>query len=339
MEFGLVVVRVKAIGQVLPLLLGGRGDGRQRLGGDSAIADGIHAAARARHAQIVVDLDTPHHALLEVVVLREELDGREAGRPDHHAEGELLHRAVRVLEVGDGEVAAAGRVDVRADLHLGKQGVDTHVDLLALQPCEVVLDEVLREHAQDLWPRLDDGHLDAVDEVWVPARHVLGQEVLELRRELAIGRAAADDNKAEQPVDLLLALGGGFCGRHLARLDSRRHRSALEALEHAGADLAGVVEVLEEEDLDALALVHAGRAESVRLAAGGDDQKVVLELELFLLEDVGAHHFLLLRVEPRGLCLVVLRQVRVGADGLLHCSKLERADGGRGQEGREEEVV
>ena len=56
MEFGLVVVRVKAIGQVLPLLLGGRGDGRQRLGGDSAIADGIHAAARVRHAQIVVDL-------------------------------------------------------------------------------------------------------------------------------------------------------------------------------------------------------------------------------------------------------------------------------------------
>ena len=52
----LVVVRVEAISQVLPLLLGGRGDGRQRLGGDGAVADGIHAAARVRHAQIVVDL-------------------------------------------------------------------------------------------------------------------------------------------------------------------------------------------------------------------------------------------------------------------------------------------
>ena len=56
LEIGLVVVRVEAISQVLPLLLGGRGDGRQRLGGDGAVADGIHAAARVRHAQIVVDL-------------------------------------------------------------------------------------------------------------------------------------------------------------------------------------------------------------------------------------------------------------------------------------------
>ena len=73
----------------------------------------------------------------------------------------------------------------------------------------------------------------------------------------------------------------------------RGRACALEALEHALADRARVVEVLEEIERRvgvALELGDARRAERVRLAARRDDEHVVLDVELQVAECVLAPH-------------------------------------------------
>ena len=158
----------------------------------------------------------------------------------------------------------------------------------------VVIDERGVEATEDARPRLDErdlnqrnritathntpkegrdaqsltgrSHLDEGREVGVPSRHIAIKEVCELRGEFARGGAAADDHEREEAA----ALGVG---------DDRRG-GALEALEHAVADLTRVVEVLQEEDLATLALGDAAHAEGVRLAARGDDEVVVPHLQI-----------------------------------------------------------
>mmetsp|Transcript_8731 Transcript_8731/g.36119 ORF Transcript_8731/g.36119 Transcript_8731/m.36119 type:complete len:284 (-) Transcript_8731:62-913(-) len=151
-------------------------------------------------------------------------------------------------------------------------------------------------------------------------------KVRELGRELARRRARADDDERQE----------------LAALVSRERgvRGALEALEHAVADLARVVQVFEVAEI--LPLVgDARRIEGVRLAPRRDDEKVVRDAERAarVVEHVGALDGPRLGVDLERFGLVVLAEPGHRANRFLDRPKLERADGRRRQQRREEEVV
>ena len=77
----------EAAGEVLALLLG---DGRQRRQrrrlARGAVAEREDAPAVAGHAKVLVDHQAAAPLVLRQTQPLNELDGRQAGRPDHHPE-------------------------------------------------------------------------------------------------------------------------------------------------------------------------------------------------------------------------------------------------------------
>ena len=119
----------------------------------------------------------------------------------------------------------------------------------------------------------------------------------------------------------------------------RRVGRALEALEDAVPDLARVVQVLEEEDLLALALRDARRVKRVRFVANGEDEIIVRDVEGRTLEDVLELHGAVRRIEAPRLGLIYSDSPCDGSHRLLNRAKLERANRRARQHRREEEVV
>mmetsp|Transcript_4068 Transcript_4068/g.8854 ORF Transcript_4068/g.8854 Transcript_4068/m.8854 type:complete len:342 (-) Transcript_4068:962-1987(-) len=199
-----VVVVVEAIAEVVGLLLG---DGRRRreaplfLPDDRAIAEGEDPSPRFRDPQVVVDLDPSPRE--RKAALLDELDGRQARRPNHHPEGDLG----AVPEGGDGVGAsslgaAVGGKAFLVDARDGRPQPDVNLPLAEV--LEVVVREGLVEATEQAGPGLDELELDFSLEVGVPLGDVVVDEVVELGRKLAGGGSPAHHHEGKKTGSFLL---------------------------------------------------------------------------------------------------------------------------------------
>lgn len=102
----------------------------------------------------------------------------------------LRSEAVRMTASGRWQCQAAG-------------GGAYELDAVALEEAGGILPELAVVRREDVVHELDDADADVVHERRVQAPHVLGDHVVELRRDLDARRAAADDHKREQLLAVL----------------------------------------------------------------------------------------------------------------------------------------
>lgn len=275
---------------------------------DTAVLDQVD------RAEEVVDEHAAGGAALADVVVLDELDLGETGAPYQHADV----KGGTVAEVGLGRVTALESLD---------GGTKTHIDVAVAEDTLDPVHDVLVEGAEQVRSGLDKGNLDELLEVAEGLGDITNNEVVELTNELAGGGAAADDDEGQQTVTLdeVVVVVSDL--------------GELEAFEDTVADETSVVQVLEEEDLLALALSDTGGVEGVGLAADSENQVVVVDGGAVALEHILEFDGAVVSVPGSCLGLVVVDVTRQLADGLLNDAELERADGSGREEGGEEEVV
>ena len=189
---------------------------------------------------------------------------------------------------------------------------------------QLAFDGALRWAPQDASLRLT--------QVRVQPQHVLAQVVVQLARELNPGRAPSDNDKGEQ---------SGNLGRRHVR-QCRRGDVAQDAI----ADGASVHQLLEEEGV----LADARHGEGCRSRANGHDEQVVLHAQRLVPLRPNAPRARVVRLArdddgARG--RVVARRVRAHVrdvrqrrvQRLRERAEVDRADGRRRQEWREQHVV
>lgn len=195
--------------------------------GDSAVTDGPHVFAALDH-KVFVHGETTAGVLLGGDLADEVLDERAqgiAGGPHEEAEGNLLDN---LLSVGAGGFSLDELVSHLLDHGFGPDG-----DGLLLEGLLGVLDQLLREHGQDVGESLNKGDLEGVLDLGEPLLQIGVEEVLELTGEFDTSGSTTDNDHVQQTLDLLgaLVLEGG----------------RLTAVHDAVTDALGVADLLQEE--------------------------------------------------------------------------------------------
>mmetsp|Transcript_24740 Transcript_24740/g.72327 ORF Transcript_24740/g.72327 Transcript_24740/m.72327 type:complete len:300 (-) Transcript_24740:295-1194(-) len=255
------------------------------------------------------------------------LGGQRLGRPPHKIE-----RADAGCPQGEG-VPDRGSVREQ-DLLLGhlphartQPNVDGDALLVRPQLLQRRLLQVPVERHQHLVGRLQQHHPHEPLQVLVQPRDVLRHKVAQLAAQLDAGRPRADHHEGELLPPLLLAQAG--------------QRGLLEGVAQLLAKRNRVRELLHEQAV----LLDSFDAKRVCRRADGHDEQVVGHLEIAQLAAHPLTHHALASdhfgdgVDGRRLRLKVGRcRVRL-ADWLDDAARLQRAEGGAREHGREEEVV
>mmetsp|Transcript_1986 Transcript_1986/g.3540 ORF Transcript_1986/g.3540 Transcript_1986/m.3540 type:complete len:212 (-) Transcript_1986:411-1046(-) len=193
---------------------------------------------------------------------------------------------------------------------------------------EAVLDELGDRRvkgAKEATLSFDEVDGDVRHKVRVPFGNIVGDEVTKLANKFARGGASANNNEGQKAVTLGIV--------------REMQTSSFKTFENAVANLAGVVQVLEEEDLLALALSDTRSLESVGLSSTGKDEKVIFNAKVVAREETLALNKTALKVHRGGLGLVIGAEVTHSTNRLLNGAELKGSDHGAGKEWRKEKVV
>jgi hypothetical protein len=291
--------------------------------GDSAVTNGPHVLGTLDD-KVLVDGEAAARVLLGGDLVDQVLDQRAkcvTSGPDQQTVGDALED---LLSIG------ADRLGLNVLLSdVLDHGLGADVDRLLLERLLGVVNQLLGEHGKDVGQGLDKRDVELGLDLGNPLLQVRVEEVLELTGKLDTCGATADDDHVQQTLDLL------------GRLVLERGR--LAAVHDAVTDALGIADLLEEETV----LLDTGNTKRGVLSTDTDNEHVKGDLGL---ADVALDGGLVVDedllvgvVDLGGLSLVVLDGgllvAQEVADGLHDGAVLDGADGARGQQRGEEEVV